>query len=202
METQIKKYMPSDKELEGLDLLISNIPELQDIIENSSHSLDLIIRGIDTLNMPLDYKKGLKQLFVALQKTHTTSEVYKYSNFRNQDTILKLLDKEKQYISIIKGQANKHNDNYGVDEMNKMFSSIDIKPKKDTKVSPWTVRTIKDIKFQDDFKPIFSEIGVKTYKQEELLDMKSSKKGPKFNNVDKIIVNNTPNEVIVTNKKY
>jgi hypothetical protein len=86
--------------------------------------------------------------------------------------------------------------------MNKMFSSIDIKPKKDTKVSPWTVRTIKDIKFQDDFKPIFSEIGVKTYKQEELLDMKSSKKGPKFNNVDKITVNNTPNEVIVTNKKY
>ena len=84
--------MPSDKELEGLDLLISNIPELQDIIENSSHSLDLIIKGIDTLNMPLDYKRGLKQLFVALQKTHITSEVYKYSNFRNQDTILKLLD--------------------------------------------------------------------------------------------------------------
>ena len=76
MEAQIKKYMPTDKELERLDLLISNIPELQDFIENSSYSLDLIIKGIDSLNMPLDYKKRLKAIVCGLRKKYIQHQKY------------------------------------------------------------------------------------------------------------------------------
>ena len=60
---------------------------MQNLIEENAESLDLIIKGIDTLRIDNVYKKGLKQLFIALEKTHVAKETYKYSNFKNQDTI-------------------------------------------------------------------------------------------------------------------
>ena len=85
MEKQIKRYAPSSEELEGLDKFISNIPELQEFIQESDYSLDLIIKGIDSLKMDETYKTGIKQLFIALQKSCIAKETYKYSNFRNQE---------------------------------------------------------------------------------------------------------------------
>jgi hypothetical protein len=79
--------MPSKEELEGLDQFISNIPELQDFIQRSDYSLDLIIKGIDSLKMDETYKTGVKQLFIGPQKTSIAKETYKYSNLRNQETI-------------------------------------------------------------------------------------------------------------------
>ena len=69
MDKQIMRYMPSSEELERLDQFISNIPELQDFIQQSDYSLDLIIKGIDSLKMDESYKTQIKQLFIALQKT-------------------------------------------------------------------------------------------------------------------------------------
>ena len=103
------------------------------------------------------YKTGIKQLFIALQKSCIAKETYEYSNFRNQETIELLLQKEKEYKKIINNQANKHKDNTGIDEMNKMFSSIIITPEKNKKISSYTNKKIKDIKLYDDFKPIFEE---------------------------------------------
>ena len=80
------RYMPSSEELEGLDQFISNIPELQDFIQQSDYSLDLIIKGIDSLKIDESYKTRIKQLFIALQKTSIAKETYKYSNFRSRET--------------------------------------------------------------------------------------------------------------------
>ena len=53
-------------------------------------------------------------------------------------------------------------------------------------------KSLKDIKFHDDFKPIFSEIGTKELTPNELKNMKSNpKKGPRFNNI-KITTVNVP----------
>jgi len=202
MEKQIKRYIPSNEELEGLDEVISKVPELQNIIKANDYSLELIIKGIDSLRMEEGYKKGIKQLFIALQKCSTASEIYKYSNFRNQETIETLLKREEQYKKIINDQASKHKDNSGIDEMHKMFSNITINPEKDKKVSTYTNKKIKDIKYYDDFKPIFSQPGEKTYKRDDLLEMKSSSnKGPTFKNVDTITVKNSPEDVVVTTSK-
>jgi len=202
MEKQIQRFMPSTKELEGLDSLISNIPELQDMIEESDYSLTKIIEGINTLKMPDEYKTGLKQLFVGLQKAYVSEQIYKYSNFKNQDIIEQLFKREEQYQKIIKEQASKHSDITGIEDMNKMFSSIIITPKDNKKVSSYTTKTIKDIKTYKDFKPIFTQPGEKSYKKEELIYMKSSNnKGPRFNNVDSITVNNTNQDIDVKIKK-
>jgi hypothetical protein len=142
MEKQIKRYMPSSEELEGLDKFISNIPELQDFIQESNYSLDLIINGIDSLKMYEAYKKGIKQLFIALQKSCIAKETYKYSNFRNQETIKLLLQREEKYKKIIAKQAKKHNDNNGIDEMNKTFFSIVINPEKNKQVCAYTNKKI------------------------------------------------------------
>ena len=201
MEKQIMRYMPSSEELEGLDQFISKIPELQDFIQESDYSLELIIKGIDSLKMDKNYKKGIKQLFIGLQKSSIAMETYKYSNFRNQETINKLLQREEEYKKIIKTQAKKHADNSGIDEMNKMFSSIVINPEKNKQVSAYTNKKIKDIKFYDDFKPIFEEEGEKNYTKEELVKMKKNKKeGIRFNGVDTITVKNTPDNVVVIKK--
>jgi hypothetical protein len=201
MEKQIKRYMPSSEELEGLDQFISTIPELQEFIQESDYSLDLIIKGTDSLKMDESYKKGIKQLFIALQKTCIVKETFKYSTFRNQETIELLLQREKEYKKIIAKQAKKHKDNSGIDEMNKMFSSIVINPAKDKQVSAYTNKKIKDIKLYDDFKPIFEEEGEKVYTKEDLVKMKkNNKEGIRFNGVDSITVKNTSDDLVIMNK--
>jgi hypothetical protein len=52
--------------------------------------------------------------------------------------------------------------------------------------------TLKNIKFHDDFKPIFDVEGKKTYTDKELKDMKSSRRGPTFKNIEKITTVNVP----------
>lgn len=201
MEKQLERYTPSSEELKGLDQFISKIPELENFIQESDYSLDLIIKGIDSLKMDNEYKKGIKQLFIALQKSCIAKETYKYSNFRNQETIELLLQREKEYKKIISRQAKKHSDNSGIDEMNKMFSSLVITPEKNKQISSYTNKKIKDIKLYDDFKPIFEEEGEKMYTKEELLKMKkNNKEGIRFNGVDSITVKNTPDSIVVLNK--
>jgi hypothetical protein len=202
MDKQIKRYMPSSEELAGLDQLISNIPELQNFIQECGHSLEIIINGINSIKMDEEYKSGLKQLFIALQKSCIAKETYKYSNFRNQETIELLLEREKEYKKIISKQAEKYKDNTGIDDMNRMFSSISIKAERNMQISSYTNKKIKDIKFCDDFKPIFEEEGEKIYTREELIQMKKNKnKGIRFNGVDNITVKNTTDNVVVTSNK-
>ena len=64
------------------------------------------------------------KLFKALSLAHLKKEVYKITTFKHQETIEKLLEREKEYRKIIKTQASKHNDNQGVEEMEKMFSTM------------------------------------------------------------------------------
>jgi hypothetical protein len=52
--------------------------------------------------------------------------------------------------------------------------------------------TLKNIKFRDDFKPIFDNEGIQTYSDKELKNMKSSRKGPTFKNIEKITTFNVP----------
>ena len=43
-------------------------------------------------------KTTVKQFFIALQKTNIVYKIYKYSNFRNQEIIEKLLKREEEYL--------------------------------------------------------------------------------------------------------
>ena len=111
----------------------------------------------------------------------------------NQELIETLLEREEKYKKIIKSQAEKHNDNSGIEELNNVFSTI-IVDSKDKKLSKYYMKkTLKDIEFHDDFKPLFSEVGTKELTRDELKQMKSDpKKGPRFNNIKKITTVNVP----------
>lgn len=193
MEKQIKRYSPSNEELKQLDEIISNNKELQELISDEENNLEKIIDSINEIKSMSDrMKEMIKLFFVTLHKSDMSSKIYQYSNFRNQDTINILLEREKRYIEIIKNQAKKHNDFDGIKELDKIFSTI-IVEKKDKKISKYLQKSFKDIKFHDDFKPIFNEIGTKEYTSEELRNMKSDKKkGPRFNNINKITTVNIP----------
>lgn len=198
MDHQIKLFTPSIKDLEGLDALISDVPELQDIIEESDYHLNKIIESVDGSKLGESIKRGIKQLFAALQKTHCSEKVYKYYTFRNQNIIDQLLKREEEYKKIIEKQAKKHSDMTGMEDMNKIFSSLVITPYKNKKVSYHTNQTFKNIKKYKDFEPIFTVSGEKTYTKEELIKMKALKnKGPMFNNVEKITVVNTDKDIVV-----
>ena len=125
MESQIKRYMPSKVELEGLDRIISKNKELEELIKNEESNLERIIQAIDGLkNINTNMKTIMKQFFIALQQTSMTSDIYKYANFKNQELIENLLEREEKYKKIIKSQAEKHNDNSGIEELNNVFSTI------------------------------------------------------------------------------
>lgn len=193
MESQIKRYMPNKIELEGLDRIISKNKELEELVRDEESNLERIIQPIDGLkNMNTNMKTIVKQFFIALQQTSMTSDIYKYANFKNQELIETLLEREEKYKKIIKSQAEKHNDNSGIEELNKVFSSI-IVDSEDKKLSKYMKKTLKDIKFHDDFKPAFSEVGTKEFTSNELKQMKSNpKKDPRFNNINKITTVNVP----------
>lgn len=193
MEKRIKKYSPTTEEIKQLDEIITNNKELQELIADDENSLEMIINSINSIKtMSNEMKEMVKLFFITLHKSDMSSKVYRYSNFRNQETIDILLEREKKYVKIIKNQAKKHNDLDGLKELDKIFSTIIIE-KKDKKISKYMEKTFKDIKFHDDFKPIFSEIGIKEYTSDELKNMKSDKKkGPRFNNINKITTVNIP----------
>ena len=198
----MQRFLPQEDELDGLDQIISEIPELQNMISSSSYSLDQIIAGIDKLEI-LDPQMKLfaKQVFVNFQKSYVTNQVYKYKSFKNQEIIEQLLEREKQYKSIIESQSKKHNDSSGLDEMNKMFSTLVIKPDEGSKLSRYTSKKIKDLKTFDDFQPIFQIEGSSEYTKEELMNMKSNpKKGPMFKGVKSINVKNSKDDTIVIKK--
>ena len=193
MDKQIKLFSPAENELEGLDVMISNIPELQELIEESGYNLKTISGGIRNLKgLSEEYKNMLITFFRALNNSHLVSQVYKYSNFRNQEIIDKLLCREEEYKKIITNQANKHNDNSGVEEMNSMFNTMIVKTKENRKLSNYMNKSIKDIKFKDDFKPLFEKEGINEYSKDELLKMKTNKKGTTFKDVNSITLVNIP----------
>lgn len=103
MEKRIKKYSPSNDEIKQLDGIISNNKELQELISDEENNLEMIIDSINGIkSMSNGMKETIKLFFVTLHKSDMSSKVYKYSNFRNQDTIKMLLEREKRYIEIIK----------------------------------------------------------------------------------------------------
>jgi len=185
--------MPSKVELEGLDRIISKNKELEELIRDEESNLERIIQAIDGLkNINNNMKTIMKQFFIALQQTSMTSDIYKYTNFKNQELIESLLEREEKYKKIIKSQAIKHNDDSGIEELNNVFSTI-IVDSKDKKLSKYMKKTLKDIKFHDDFKSVFSEVGTMELSPDELKQMKSNpKKGPRFNNIKKITTVNVP----------
>ena len=193
MESKIKRYMPTKIELEGLDRIISKNKELEDLIRNEEGNLERIIKAIDGLkNINSNMKTIMKQFFVALQQVSMTSDIYKYANFRNQELIEMLFEREKKYKRIIKSQAEKHNDNSGIEEMNNVFSTI-IVDSKDKKLSKYMKKSLKDIKFHEDFKSVFSQVGTQEATGNELKQMKSDpRKGPRFNHIKKITSVNVP----------
>ena len=105
MNNQIKRFILSNDELEGIDNIISNVPELKEMIQNDDTNLETIINAIDNIkSLNENMKATIKQFFVALQKTNIAYKIYKYSNFRNQEIIDKLLKKKK---NIKKSSINK-----------------------------------------------------------------------------------------------
>ena len=95
----------------------------------------------------------------------------------------------------------KSNDESGIDKMNKMYSTMIIETKDNKKISRYMNKTLKDIKFQDDFKPIFEKKGINEYSKKELLEMKTSNKGPTFNGIEKIQIVNIPERKNIINGK-
>lgn len=111
-----------------------------------------------------------------------TSDIYKY--VKNQKLIEILHKREEKYRKIIKSQAEKHNDNSKIEKLiPQLLSWI---PRTRHYLSIWKKQ--KDIKYHDDFKPIFSEVENKELTRHELKQNEISdlKKGPTFNNIKKI----------------
>lgn len=204
MEKQIKLFAPQDDELDGLDSLIQKVPELSELIEESGNNLQTIVNGVKSLKGLKDsYKTMIIDFFRALCETHTTKEVYKYSNFKNQEIIEILLEREKELKKIIKNQALKHNDNEGEKEMENMFNTMIIKTKNNISLSDYMNKKIKDIKFYDNYKPLFKEEGIQEYTKKELLKMKKKDgKGPQFRNIESITVVNIPKNKNYINGKF
>ena len=120
MESQIKRYMPSKVELEGLDKIISKNKELEELIKNEESNLKRIIQAIDGLkNINNNMKTIMKQFFIALQQTSMTSDIYKYANFKNQE----LIERRKNIRKLLNLKL-KHNDDSGIEELNNVFSTI------------------------------------------------------------------------------
>lgn len=189
----INKFSLNRDELEGIDNIISNIPELKEMIKDDDVKLEHIVNAIDKIDSMSDNMKYIcKQFFVALQQTNLGYKIYKYKSFKNEELIDTLLQREEQYKKIIKDQAKKHNDKTGLDELNKMFSTMLVETKDNIPLSKYMNKKLKDIKFYDDFKPIFENEGVQTYTKEELKSMKTSRKGPNFRNIDKLTTINVP----------
>lgn len=67
-----------------------------------------------------------------------------------------------------------------------------VETKNNKPLSKYMSNTLKNIKFHDDFKPIFDNEGIQTYSDEELKNMKSGRKGPTFKNIEKITTVNVP----------
>ena len=77
MESQIKRYVPSKVELEGLDRIISKNKELEELIKDEESNLERIIQTIDGIkNINNNMKTIMKQFFIALQQTSMTSDIY------------------------------------------------------------------------------------------------------------------------------
>lgn len=57
------------------------------------------------------------------------------------------------------------------------------KTKDNRPLSKYMNKTIKDIKFHDDFKPIFFKEGIHTYTKEELKKMKTTRKETNFRDI-------------------
>lgn len=202
MDKKIKLFTPSDDELEGLDELISNIPELTELIKESSYNIQVIQNGIKNLKSLNDETKNMVIVFFnALNTTHLAKETYRYSNFRNQELITRLMEERHRLAAIIKKQSEKHNDNSGITEMENMFSTMIIETKDNKKISNYMNKSIKDIKFKDDFKPLFNKLGINEYTKNELLSMKTDKKGTTFKNVESIKIINVPKGKDIVNGK-
>jgi hypothetical protein len=193
MNNQIKRFIPSNDELEGIDNIISNVPELKEMIQNDDTNLETIINAIDNIkSLNENIKTTIKQFFIALQKTNIAYKIYKYSNFRNQEIIEKLLKREEEFKKIIHKLAKKYNDNSRLEELNNMFSTLIVETKNNKPLSKYMSKTLKNIKFHDDFKSIFDNEGIQTYSDEELKNMKSGRKGPTFKNIERITTVNVP----------
>ena len=198
----MKLFTPTDNELEGLDKLISKFPELQTLIVDNDYSLEQIALGMKKVkHVPEKYKAWFINMFKSISETHLAKEVYKFSNFKNQEIIERLLEREEHYKEIIKKQAEKHNDNEGIEEMNKVFSTMIIKTTENKKLSYYMNKSIIDIRINDDFQPIFEKPGMNEYTKEELLKMKKDRKGSTFKDVDTITILNVPGGKNIINGK-
>ena len=202
MEKQLKLFTPSADELKGLDNVITQYPEMQELIEENDYCMERISEGVRGLKtMDRNTKDLVITFFRSLSLTHLKGEVYKITTFKNQEIIDKLMAREKEYRKIIKKQSEKHNDNQGIEEMEKMFSTMMIETKDNVKLSYYRRKTLNDIKFIDNFKPIFEKPGVSDYSKEELLQIKNSRKGPTFKDVEKLTVINVPEGNNIINGK-
>ena len=202
MEKQLNLFVPGNNELDGLDKLISKFPELQQLIEDNDYNLDLICNGTKGLKgVSKHYKEMIMNFFKSLSETHIAKEVYKFANFKNQETIERLMEERDQLKGIITRQAEKHNDNAGIEEMNKMFSTMVIKTEDNRNLSRYLTKRVDDIKIIDDFKPIFEKPGMIEYSKEELVNMKKNKKGLSFKDVESITVVNIPKGKKIVNGK-
>ena len=68
MENHLVRFGATSIELEGLDNYISNIPELQELIEECSYDLDIIITAIKTSKfLPKEMKNFIVKGFQVLK---------------------------------------------------------------------------------------------------------------------------------------
>ena len=106
MEKHLVRFGATSNELEGLDNYISDIPELHQLIEDSSYDLDVIIKAIkNSKYIPKEFKTVITTGFQLLNQTNMAKEVYKYGNFRNQEIIEKLIEEKNEFSRIIKDQV-------------------------------------------------------------------------------------------------
>ena len=69
MNNQIKRFIPSNDELEGIDNIISNVPELKEMIQNDDSNLETIINAIDNIkSLNENMKTTIKQFLLHYRK--------------------------------------------------------------------------------------------------------------------------------------
>ena len=69
MNNQIKRFIPSNDELEGIDNIISNVPELKEMIQNDDSNLETIINAIDNIkSLNENMKTTIKQFFYCIKE--------------------------------------------------------------------------------------------------------------------------------------
>ncbi len=190
MEQHLEVYIPSDDELLEIDKIIEENPELQEIVADNNSRLCDVLNAIDNFNLPASYKKTIKSFFNHLGIQQNEKLIYKYTAFRNQELIDNFIEREREFKKIIKEQDDKIGTTEGMDNVDKMFSTMVVTTKYDKPLTGYMNKKIGEIKNYDHYHDLFSKPGATTVSVKALKEQKGSNKGTNFKNVKDLTIIN------------